>query len=91
MALPINRLTDAWVKTYGLIFTPKVRTTEAEGVSVPILALMVPTLPAAGAVTGLAGTVTAGLVAKYVVDAGVASLKTKPFALAEPLLVAVTR
>jgi hypothetical protein len=51
------------LKAYGLIFTPKVRTTEAEGVSVPMVALMVPAVPVAGAVTVLAGTVTAGLMA----------------------------
>ena len=56
-ALPANRLASA----YGLIFTPKVRTTEAEGVSVPMVALTVPAAPLAGAVIGLTGTVAAGL------------------------------
>ena len=47
-------------KFYGLIFTPKVSTTDAEGVSVPTVALIVPVEPLAGAVIGLTGTVAAG-------------------------------
>ena len=50
------------LKSYGLILTPKLSTTEAEGVSVPTVALIVPAMPFAGAVTGLTGTVAAATV-----------------------------
>ena len=87
--------------TYGLIFTPKVSTTTPAGVSVPILALIVPVKPFAGAVIDAAGIAVipigllivpaAAAVLLYVVAAGVLSLITKPVTTALPLLVAVMR
>ena len=51
------------LNTYGLIFTPKLSTTDADGVSVPTVALIVPAVRFAGAVTVLTGTVAAATVA----------------------------
>lgn len=77
---------------YGLILTPKVNTTDAEGVNAPTAALIVPADPVAGAVTVLAGVVAAGLpVLMYVVDDGVASLRTRLTTPLVPLFVAVMR
>lgn len=70
------------------IFTAKTTTADCPGVRVPTVALMVPAVPFAGAVTVPTVVLAAGLLL-YTVKAGVASLTTTLVMLEVPELVAV--